>query len=44
MNIFISQAVKIAVFADGSAADEAKAAGADVVGGVELIEGVQNGN
>ncbi|XP_057474061.1 uncharacterized protein LOC130762437 [Actinidia eriantha] len=40
----IGKAVKIAVFADGSAADEAKAAGADVVGGVELIEGVQNGN
>ncbi|XAR49535.1 hypothetical protein NMG60_11032772 [Bertholletia excelsa] len=36
--------VKIAVFADGSAADDARAAGADVVGGVELVEGIKNGN
>lgn len=38
------QAVKIAVFAEGAAADEARAAGADVVGGEELIEGIKNGN
>lgn len=38
------KAVKIAVFAEGAAADEARAAGADVVGGDELIEGIKNGN
>ena len=31
---------RILVFAEGRAADEAKEAGADIVGGVELIEGV----
>jgi len=31
---------KILVFADGRAAEEAKKAGADIVGGLELIEGV----
>ncbi|XP_052178404.1 uncharacterized protein LOC127792096 [Diospyros lotus] len=38
------KAVKIAVFAEGSAADEARAAGADIVGSVELIEGIKNGS
>ncbi|CAL5336850.1 unnamed protein product [Camellia sinensis] len=38
------KAAKIAVFADGSAADEARAAGANVVGGVELVEEIKNGN
>lgn len=33
--------VKVAVFADGAAADEARAAGADVVGGDELIEEIR---
>ncbi|KAJ8440486.1 hypothetical protein Cgig2_013645 [Carnegiea gigantea] len=32
---------KVAVFADGAAADEARAAGADIVGGDELIEEIQ---
>lgn len=34
----------MAVFADGAAADEARAAGADLVGGEDLIEGIKNGN
>ncbi|EPQ61420.1 hypothetical protein GLOTRDRAFT_123899 [Gloeophyllum trabeum ATCC 11539] len=34
---------KILVFAEGRQADEAKKAGADIVGGPELIEGVING-
>lgn len=34
----------MAVFAEGATADEARAAGADVVGGVELVEGILNGN
>ncbi|KAI9511725.1 ribosomal protein L1 [Russula earlei] len=34
---------KILVFADGKAADEAKRAGADIVGGAELVEGVASG-
>ncbi|KAM7503321.1 hypothetical protein LguiB_002225 [Lonicera macranthoides] len=38
------KAVRVAVFAEGPAADEARAAGADVVGGEELIEGIKNGN
>ncbi|KAK9748364.1 hypothetical protein RND81_02G052500 [Saponaria officinalis] len=33
--------VRVAVFAEGAAADEAKAAGADVVGGDELIEEIK---
>lgn len=35
--------VRVAVFAEGPAADEARAAGADVVGGDELIEEVRTG-
>ncbi|KAL5997839.1 hypothetical protein ACLOJK_008771 [Asimina triloba] len=35
--------VRVAVFAEGAAAEEARAAGADVVGGDELIEEVKNG-
>ncbi|XP_074279236.1 uncharacterized protein LOC141604683 [Silene latifolia] len=35
------KSVKVAVFAEGSAADEARAAGADVVGGDELIEEIK---
>ncbi|CAN6194906.1 unnamed protein product [Urochloa humidicola] len=35
--------VRVAVFAEGPAADEAKAAGADVVGGDELIEEIRKG-
>ncbi|MCL7044107.1 hypothetical protein MKW94_013373 [Papaver nudicaule] len=35
--------VRVAVFAEGSAADEAKEAGADVVGGEELIEEIRKG-
>jgi large subunit ribosomal protein L1 len=31
---------KVLVFADGKAAEEAKRAGADIVGGAELVEGV----
>jgi large subunit ribosomal protein L1 len=31
---------KVLVFADGKAAEEAKKAGADIVGGAELVEGV----
>ena len=36
--IFLVQDVKAAFFAEGSDAEDAKAAGADVVGGLELIE------
>lgn len=32
------------MFAEGSAADEARAAGAAIVGGVELVEGIKSGN
>lgn len=35
--------VRVAVFAEGVAADEAKAAGADIVGGDELIEQIKAG-
>ncbi|PNT75900.1 hypothetical protein BRADI_1g41010v3 [Brachypodium distachyon] len=35
--------VRVAVFAEGPAAEEAKAAGADVVGGDELIEEIRKG-
>ncbi|XP_057954634.1 large ribosomal subunit protein uL1c isoform X2 [Malania oleifera] len=34
--------VRVAVFADGEAASEARAAGADIVGGAELIEEIKN--
>jgi len=34
---------KVLVFADGKAAEEAKKAGADIVGGAELVEGVVSG-
>ncbi|KAA8526275.1 hypothetical protein F0562_008522 [Nyssa sinensis] len=40
----LGKAVRVAVFAEGAAADEARAAGADIVGGQELIEGIKNGN
>ncbi|ADV47210.1 50S ribosomal protein L1 [Nitratifractor salsuginis] len=36
--------VRVAVFAKGDKVDEAKAAGADLVGSDELIEQIQNGN
>ncbi|KAJ8626630.1 hypothetical protein MRB53_019937 [Persea americana] len=35
--------VRVAVFAEGVAADEARAAGSDIVGGDELIEEIKNG-
>ncbi|PKU72654.1 uncharacterized protein LOC110116539 isoform X2 [Dendrobium catenatum] len=35
--------VRVAVFAEGAAADEARAAGADIVGGDELIEEIKAG-
>ena len=35
--------VRVAVFAEGPAAEEARAAGADVVGGDELIEEIRTG-
>jgi ribosomal protein L1 len=38
LTIHIFQAVTVAVFAEGAEAEEAKAAGADIVGGKELIE------
>ena len=34
---------RVAVFAEGAAADEAREAGADIVGGDELIEEIKNG-
>ena len=37
------QLVRVAVFADGNAAEEAAAAGADVVGGEELIKALKDG-
>src|SRR6201996_8872012 len=36
--------LRVGVFARGAKADEAKAAGADVVGAEDLVEKVQNGN
>ena len=36
--------VRVAVFAKGAKADEAKEAGADVVGSTELLEQIQDGN
>ncbi len=38
------RAVRVAVFARGAKADEAKAAGADVIGAEDLVEKVQGGN
>jgi len=38
------RAVRVAVFARGPKADEAKAAGADIVGAEDLVEQVQKGN
>src|SRR5436190_4315090 len=38
------RSVRVAVFARGAKADEAKAAGADVVGAEDLVEKVQNGS
>jgi large subunit ribosomal protein L1 len=38
------RSVRVAVFARGAKADEAKAAGADVVGAEDLVEKVQSGN
>lgn len=38
------RSVRVAVFARGAKADEAKAAGADVVGAEDLVEKVQGGN
>lgn len=37
------QTVRVAVFAEGAAADEAREAGADIVGGDELIEEIKKG-
>lgn len=39
----IGKSVKVAVFAEGPQAEEAKAAGADVVGGADLAEKIQGG-
>ena len=38
------RSVRVAVFARGAKADEAKAAGADIVGAEDLVEKVQGGN
>jgi large subunit ribosomal protein L1 len=38
------RSVRVAVFARGAKADEAKAAGADVIGAEDLVEKVQGGN
>lgn len=38
MIVMSFQAVRVAFFAEGADAEEARAAGADVVGGLELIE------
>ncbi|KAL5055094.1 hypothetical protein RYX36_035776 [Vicia faba] len=38
------KAVSVAVFAEGAEAEEAKAAGADIVGGKELIEEIASGS
>ncbi|KAK1322064.1 hypothetical protein QJS10_CPA03g00768 [Acorus calamus] len=35
--------VRVAVFAEGAAADDARAAGADTIGGDDLIEQIKNG-
>ncbi|CAH1444077.1 unnamed protein product [Lactuca virosa] len=39
---FYPRALRVAMFADGADADEARAAGADLVGGEDLIEGIKN--
>ncbi|KAF5185005.1 50S ribosomal protein L1 [Thalictrum thalictroides] len=36
--------VRIAVFAEGAAAEEARAAGAVIIGGEDLIEEIRKGN
>jgi len=36
--------VRVAVFAKGAKVDEAKEAGADIVGSTELLEQIQEGN
>ncbi|KAL4558976.1 hypothetical protein LXL04_031103 [Taraxacum kok-saghyz] len=38
------KALRVAVFAEGAAADEARAAGADMVGGDDLIQSIKNGS
>lgn len=38
MIVISFQAVRVAFFAEGADAEEARAAGADIVGGLELIE------
>lgn len=38
MIVISCQAVRVAFFAEGADADEARASGADIVGGLELIE------
>src|ERR1700752_4459956 len=38
------RSLRVAVFARGAQADEAKAAGADIVGAEDLVERVQGGN
>ena len=43
-NWFVVQIVKVAVFAEGAEADEARAAGADIVGSDELIEEIRTSN
>jgi hypothetical protein len=42
-SLFFFKTVRVAVFAEGPAAEEARAAGADVVGGDELIEEIRKG-
>lgn len=37
-SLLFYQVVKVAFFAEGAQADEARAAGVDIVGGVELVE------
>lgn len=44
-NIYVTfQTVKVAFFAEGADAEEARAAGADIVGGIELIEEIASKN
>lgn len=40
LEIVDSQVVRVAFFAEGELADEARAAGADIVGGAELVDEV----
>ncbi|RUS19469.1 ribosomal protein L1-like protein [Endogone sp. FLAS-F59071] len=42
-NSLAQESVRILVFAEGNKAEEARAAGAQIVGGAELIEQIQNG-